>query len=300
VNADMNLINILAGPIIGSLIGYVTNYIAVKMLFRPRNPVKLGNFTLPFTPGIIPKRKADLARALGNAVGNNLFTGADLEQMLLSDKAKQKVLGEVADLLDRDEQTIEDMLSSFWGQEEYLSGKAELENLLCEKIMSALYGLNLGEVIVRESARAIKERTEGTMLALVANDKLIASMVVPLGKKLESYLLENGQDLIRPIINGGIEDLSSKSLAALFQETGIEKERLLELVEEAYTQLIKTKVADFIKEFDIAAVVEQKINGMDVQEVERLVLSVMKRELNAVVNLGALIGFIIGLINLLL
>ena len=296
----MNLINILAGPIIGSLIGYVTNYIAVKMLFRPRNPVKLGNFTLPFTPGIIPKRKADLARALGNAVGNNLFTGADLEQMLLSDKAKQKVLGEVADLLDRDEQTIEDMLSSFWGQEEYLSGKAELENLLCEKIMSALYGLNLGEVIVRESARAIKERTEGTMLALVANDKLIASMVVPLGKKLESYLLENGQDLIRPIINGGIEDLSSKSLAALFQETGIEKERLLELVEEAYTQLIKTKVADFIKEFDIAAVVEQKINGMDVQEVERLVLSVMKRELNAVVNLGALIGFIIGLINLLL
>ena len=45
---------------------------------------------------------------------------------------------------------------------------------------------------------------------------------------------------------------------------------------------------------------EQKINGMDVQEVERLVLSVMKRELNAVVNLGALIGFIIGLINLLL
>jgi len=296
----MNLINILAGPIIGSLIGYVTNYIAVKMLFRPRNPVKLGNFTLPFTPGIIPKRKADLARALGNAVGNNLFTGADLEQMLLSDKAKQKVLGEVADLLDRDEQTIEDMLSSFWGQEEYLSGKAELENLLCEKIMYALYGLNLGEVIVRESARAIKERTEGTMLALVANDKLIASMVVPLGKKLESYLLENGQDLIRPIINGGIEDLSSKSLAALFQETGIEKERLLELVEEAYTQLIKTKVADFIKEFDIAAVVEQKINGMDVQEVERLVLSVMKRELNAVVNLGALIGFIIGLINLLL
>jgi len=296
----MSYINILAGPLIGSVIGYVTNYIAVKMLFRPRHPVKVGNFTLPFTPGIIPKRKADLARALGKAVGNNLFTGSDLEQMLLSDKAKQRVLGELADLLERDELTIEDMLSSFWGQDEYISGKAQVENLLCEKIMSALNELNLGDVIVRESARAIKEKTEGTMLAFMANDKLIASMVVPLGKKFESYLLENGQDLIRPIINGGIEELSSKSLAMLFRETGIEKERLLELVEEAYVQLIKTKVADFIKEFDIAAVVEQKINGMDVIEVERLVLSVMKRELNAIINLGALIGLIIGSINLLL
>ena len=50
---------------------------------------------------------------------------------------------------------------------------------------------------------------------------------------------------------------------------------------------------------DIAAVVEDKINRMDVREFEKLVLSVMKKELQAVVNLGALIGFVIGLINLL-
>lgn len=45
--------------------------------------------------------------------------------------------------------------------------------------------------------------------------------------------------------------------------------------------------------------VEDKINRMDVREFEKLVLSVMKKELQAVVNLGALIGFVIGLINLL-
>ena len=38
---------------------------------------------------------------------------------------------------------------------------------------------------------------------------------------------------------------------------------------------------------------------MDVREFEKLVLSVMKKELQAVVNLGALIGFVIGLINLI-
>lgn len=44
-------------------------------------------------------------------------------------------------------------------------------------------------------------------------------------------------------------------------------------------------------------IVEQKINGMNVEEIERLVLSVMKNELRMIVNLGALIGFVLGIIN---
>ena len=61
----MSVIEILAGPVIGGVIGYFTNYIAVKMLFRPLKPVKIGGRTLPFTPGIIPKGKPRLAKALG-------------------------------------------------------------------------------------------------------------------------------------------------------------------------------------------------------------------------------------------
>ena len=78
----MEWIKILAGPLIGAVIGYCTNYIAVKMLFRPLHPVKVGNWTLPFTPGIIPRGKARLAKALGNAVGEHLLTKEDLEQIL--------------------------------------------------------------------------------------------------------------------------------------------------------------------------------------------------------------------------
>ena len=56
----MNWIQILAGPAIGAVIGYCTNYVAVKMLFRPLKPIRIGKFTLPFTPGVIPKRKKEL------------------------------------------------------------------------------------------------------------------------------------------------------------------------------------------------------------------------------------------------
>ena len=49
---------------------------------------------------------------------------------------------------------------------------------------------------------------------------------------------------------------------------------------------------------DIATIVENKVNEMDIKDIEDLVLSVIKNELNSIVNLGALIGFLIVLINI--
>ena len=47
----MEYLHYITGPLIGAVIGYFTNYIAVKMLFHPYQPVKLFGRTLPFTPG---------------------------------------------------------------------------------------------------------------------------------------------------------------------------------------------------------------------------------------------------------
>ena len=58
--------------------------------------------------------------------------------------------------------------------------------------------------------------------------------------------------------------------------------------------------AQLAEGFEIGRIVEQKINDMDVAEFERLVMSVMKHELGMIVNLGALIGLVIGALNLLL
>ena len=69
----MEILHIVLPLVLGALIGYVTNYIAVKMLFRPYEAVKIGNNTLPFTPGVIPKNKPRIARACGAAVEGSLF-----------------------------------------------------------------------------------------------------------------------------------------------------------------------------------------------------------------------------------
>ena len=87
----MPIIRILAGPLIGAVIGYITNYIAIKMLFRPLVPKYFLGMRVPFTPGIIPRRKAQLADALGKAVFAKFFNWDDLEVVFLSDSFADEV-----------------------------------------------------------------------------------------------------------------------------------------------------------------------------------------------------------------
>ena len=55
------MLKYIAAPLIGALIGYCTNYIAVKMLFRPRHEKYFFGHKVPLTPGAIPKGKTRLA-----------------------------------------------------------------------------------------------------------------------------------------------------------------------------------------------------------------------------------------------
>ena len=74
----------LAGPVIGALIGYCTNYIAVKMLFYPKKEIRIFGHKLPFTPGAIPKGKPRLAKAIGNIIAEDLLTEEDIKQKMIS------------------------------------------------------------------------------------------------------------------------------------------------------------------------------------------------------------------------
>ena len=71
-------------PIIGAIIGYETNWIAVKMLFRPRKEVRVFGKRLPFTPGVIPRGQARLAKAVGNVVETQLLTPEYMGEKLLA------------------------------------------------------------------------------------------------------------------------------------------------------------------------------------------------------------------------
>ncbi|MBW1645861.1 MAG: DUF445 family protein [Deltaproteobacteria bacterium] len=64
----------LAPPAVGAVIGYFTNYLAIRMLFRPLTEKRIFGLRLPLTPGIIPAKRRELARNIGRMVGDHLLT----------------------------------------------------------------------------------------------------------------------------------------------------------------------------------------------------------------------------------
>ena len=79
-------------PLIAALIGWMTNYIAVKMLFHPKEPKKIVGITFQ---GVFPKRQNVLAEKLGQLVADELFSVSDvsakIKEFATSDEAMNEV-----------------------------------------------------------------------------------------------------------------------------------------------------------------------------------------------------------------
>jgi len=71
----------LVPPVTGAIIGYFTNVVAIKMLFRPYRPIYIGGQPLPFTPGLIPRNQERLAKRVADTVMRSLLTPEELQNL---------------------------------------------------------------------------------------------------------------------------------------------------------------------------------------------------------------------------
>lgn len=283
--------------LVGALIGYCTNYIAIKMLFRPKKPVKIGSVKLPFTPGIIPKNQPRIAKAVGEAVGEKLFTSDDIKDVLQSEEMKSNITGSLMGLVTTD-RTIEEILKGNMGDEKYGEVIDKVYDTVCDKIEEGIKEADIASIIKDAGKDAILEKVQGTMLAMFVNEDLIMSIMEPLKKAIDKYIDEHGEEKIIPIVSKEIESIEKKTPDEMLESVGISTDMIEGAITEIYDGFVNDKADEIIKKINISAIVEQKLNDMDVEEVEELVMSVMKNELQAVINLGALIGAVIGIINI--
>ena len=288
----------LSGPIIGAVIGYFTNYIAVKMLFYPRNEVKVCGHKVPFTPGAIPKGKPRLAKTVGTVVANTLLTEEDIRQRILSPETEEAVVDKImAELSNKIYVGMGRICSNF---EEYSALKTNLSDTFTNQIMDSIGKIDLKNTIATEAGRIIKEKTAGTMLAMFLSDELIDSFIQPVGIELEAYIAENGKDFVQKEVNEKIMVFEQKSILDLCNEMEVEESKIREAIRSMYHKASENAVAGVLKNVDISAMIEDKINDMKTEELEKMVLAVLKKELDTIVNLGALIGFILGSLNTIL
>ena len=92
-------INFIIFPLIGAVIGAITNELAIKMLFRPYKPIHIGKFKLPFTPGVIPQQRETIAANIAETFEKHLLSGEDIKKAVTSDKARAIVEQKVDDML---------------------------------------------------------------------------------------------------------------------------------------------------------------------------------------------------------
>jgi uncharacterized membrane protein YheB (UPF0754 family) len=71
----------LAPPLVGTVIGYFTNDVAIQMLFRPYRALFVGKYQVPFTPGLIPRNQERLAKRISDTIMGSLLTPAELQRL---------------------------------------------------------------------------------------------------------------------------------------------------------------------------------------------------------------------------
>ncbi len=76
--------------LVGSIIGYITNWLAIKMLFRPLCEKRIFGIKIPFTPGLIPKERSRIAKSVGEAVGEHILSPDVISKALYKDAFESK------------------------------------------------------------------------------------------------------------------------------------------------------------------------------------------------------------------
>ncbi len=259
--------------VIGALIGGVTNSLAIRMLFRPYKAVFIGKWRIPFTPGLIPKRRGELAEQLGRMVVNHLLTPEGLQKKITNTKFTIEmtlfIQEEIRKLLRSNESIsgIAERYFSIENPEEKV--KKKIDSIIEEKydnVMNALRGQKIAQLFPETVQEKIKSTfpqvsevivTKGVSYFQSSEGKERLSIMIDrflygkgtLGNMISMFLGNDRLvDKVQPEVIKFLQDSSTKDLivTVLNKEWEIlkekEVERLLFIIE-------KDEVLPIVKRF---------------------------------------------------
>ena len=171
--------------------------------------------------------------------------------------------------------------------------------MVADRIADRLSEADIGPVIDDLVWEGVQEYRKNPLIALFLNESAVDSICAKVEKALRNYVNGDGRNVIRSLVAEEARRLSDKPLGELAEGFGVDRQRVKEAVGSASDRFIVQFAASFTERTDIGGIVREKIEEMDVVQLEELIMSVMKRELQAVISLGALLGAVIGALNLL-
>ena len=291
-------------PLVGGVIGYITNDLAIRMLFRPRKALYIGRFHVPFTPGLIPSQQGRIAQSIGSVVSGQLLNEETLRQTLLSqgtlDTLRKKITTFLR-VLSKDERTVYDCL-----RQPEIRGKADisvdalqqkLTDALCAKIVDARLGYAVVDSVIGDRMDFI---TQNALLSRLIDGNAQETIREKLAEKVNDIIAEKAPDASAAIVSHYRGEIMDARLCDLYARIQDREAKIIDSVMELYVALLGNNLGRLLEAVNIEKIVVDKINGLDAAQLEATIFGIMRRELKAIVYLGALLGFLMGFINLLI
>jgi len=293
-------IQIITAPLIGGLIGLITNSLAIKMLFRPYKEIKIAGIHVPFTPGLIPKEKNRIAHAIAQVISNYILDEDTILAALTSNSIRETYENKYDEKWNEWKAldiTFEELLQKYHIEDSVNN----LEVKICNSISSYLIEQCIQEDLARKLIEYAFDQFKDNMNPLMykMGKKALGAAQEAMIQQAEEMINEHGEEFIRKYL----DDIYVKCLdkpvseAALLLENKVPD--LKYILWEKYAELVQNKFRQFVSTLNVQEIIENKINEYDLNELENMIMEISKKELNALVWLGGLLGVIMGFVNLL-
>jgi len=235
---------------VSSFIGGITNHFAIQMLFRPRTEWRVMGRRVPFTPGLIPKRKDEIAGSLGDVVSSYLVTADGMREMLQRESFQQSIEDKIVARLEamsegEDGLTVRQLALRYWSEEQWNERKEQLAAMLQGYVQRGIaYAWEDKGIRHKQLKELIPGWQDETLASLAMKAESI--IVKSLSDELQS---PQGQRMLRNMTVGMIDKAGGfmGALAGIF----VDEDKLVArmtpmLVEQLHSESVRQAIRNMI------------------------------------------------------
>jgi uncharacterized membrane protein YheB (UPF0754 family) len=305
-------------PLVGAIIGYITNAVAVKMLFRPLKQLRVFGIPLPFTPGILPRQRHKLAQSIGGMVERELLTPEILRARL----ARPEVRESLKNALSAYTEQLFKLSPDKWlsGISDYIIAGAEAAYpKASEALMRFLRQKDIRDSIETQCrillTKALLKMNAFQRFFVSAGqfdttiEEKIPEIVEDLYIQAENLLKNEGEKKVIQVLQKEITELPQKHPDLCLEKilvpgkswTGESpKARLDAFLAEKILDTADKQTENLLNTINVKSLVSERIDSLDMLRVEKIILDVLADQLWWINIFGGILGALIGFSQVIL
>lgn len=164
--------------LVGALIGWLTNIIAIKLMFRPIKPVIIPIVNISIQ-GLLPKRREEISNSIGEIIENELISYKDVFESLFSsesiDSVKKEIKKKIREAIGKKDvniilKTFKEPIAIYIEKIIEQNGEEMVRELLRKFLLEIPEKINLSEMIENKINTFEMEHFEKMVISIVRKE----------------------------------------------------------------------------------------------------------------------------------